>query len=98
MTRKEHITYKVVHEWRADLTAQGYQPAPHLLALHHAEPLLKFVYIHDDEQNLRYIYADYTRGWAWLNDSAQHRLRSYYYEGARAAARRRRAQISNFLP
>lgn len=86
MTRKEFVTYKVVHEWRQELIERGFRSAPELLAIHHHEPLLKFVFINDDESfpRLKYIYADYSRGWAWLNNAAGHRLRTYEY-GARAA-------------
>ena len=86
MTRKEFVTYKVVHEWRQELIERGFRSAPELLAIHHHEPLLKFVFINDDDSlpRLKYIYADYARGWAWLNNAAGHRLRTYEY-GARAA-------------
>lgn len=88
MTRKEFVTYKVVHEWRQELIERGFRAAPELLAVHHREPLLKFIFINDDESfpRLKYIYADYSRGWAWLNNGAQHRLRTFEYGGQTAHA------------
>lgn len=91
MTRKEFVTYKVVHEWRQELIERGFRAVPELLAIHHREPLLKFIFINDEESfpRLKYIYADYSRGWAWLNNAAGQRLRTYEY-GAHAAAEQKR--------